>query len=539
MKKFYFFLLFILFLLSNCQNSNTLRVATFNIRNSNADDGINSWSNRKELVLDFINQQELTIIGLQEVLPEQLNYLRQNLPDYDFVNAGRIDGKRQGESNPVFYKTKHYRLLQKDTFWLSKTPQIPGSKSWNAACPRIVTWLKLRNKETGNSFFVFNTHFDHFSQKARELSASLLIHQIKKIAATAPFIVLGDFNCTTSSQTYKLLTKKWNKLPRLMPIINKSGKNLKGPKYTYNGFSKKIDKQIIDHIFLSTNVINKSAKIHKIKKDGIYISDHYPLTAKIKLSNKKGTFPKNGEELSLPLYPPYIKNQRTIFTNNIKVELRAFPNQDRIHYTLNNSTPDKSSPLYEEPISINKTCLLKARSYQNGDSSKVMQQNFYKSILDSSKNLSEIMLNTPVSPEYFDQGIVSLIDKKRGLIQNPEKGWLGFRKNNFDVVLDFTEVIEIHKITLSFLVDPSLRGFKPAKITVLSSNNSLRYNKLYSKKFNNKRIKAAKRFTHTISLSNTQTGYVRIIANNIGQCPDWHPSQGKDAWLFVDEIIVE
>ena len=225
MKKICSFLLFILFLLSHCQNSNTIKVTTFNIRNSNADDGINSWTNRKELILDFINQQTPTIIGLQEVLPDQLNYLKKNLADYDFVNAGRLDGRKQGESNPIFYKTKHYRLLQKDTFWLSKTPQIPGSKSWNAACPRIVTWLKLENKKTGNSFFVFNTHFDHFSQKARENSASLLIHQIKRIAANEPFIVLGDFNCTTNSQSYSILKKKWNRLPRLMPIIEKSGEN--------------------------------------------------------------------------------------------------------------------------------------------------------------------------------------------------------------------------------------------------------------------------------------------------------------------------
>jgi endonuclease/exonuclease/phosphatase family metal-dependent hydrolase len=145
------------------------------VRYHSPNDGKNIWSARVPVIQTFLNEASFDIIGMQEVTHQQLLDLKKMLPDYDYAGTGREDGREKGEYCPIFYKKSKYTLMAKSQFWLSETPEIPGSMSWEGTYPRIVTWVKLVSNKTGHIFFVFNTHFCHMSELARENSANLIM----------------------------------------------------------------------------------------------------------------------------------------------------------------------------------------------------------------------------------------------------------------------------------------------------------------------------------------------------------------------------
>ena len=140
--------LFSIFLFQFCASDPNIRVMSFNIRYNNPDDGIHAWDNRKENVVKLIRHYNPDVLGLQEALSGQISYLNDQLPDYHWIGVGRDDGETAGEYSPVFCKKDRFELIKSDYFWLSDTPEQPGSMGWDAACPRIVTWLQLYDKNT-------------------------------------------------------------------------------------------------------------------------------------------------------------------------------------------------------------------------------------------------------------------------------------------------------------------------------------------------------------------------------------------------------
>ena len=144
--------------------------------------------------------------GLQEVLKNQLDDLEKLLPNYGWVGVGRDDGINKGEFTPIFYLKQRFELLSSGTFWLSKTPDEAGSRGWDAACKRIVTWAEFKDRAFESRFYHFNTHFDHIGFNAKHKSAYLLLRKIQEICSDLPTIVTGDFNCNERSETYKILT---------------------------------------------------------------------------------------------------------------------------------------------------------------------------------------------------------------------------------------------------------------------------------------------------------------------------------------------
>ena len=187
-----------------------IRVMTYNIRYNNPDDGVNAWPNRKENVAKMIGTlYQADLAGLQEVLYGQLEDLERHLPaHYTWVGVGRGDGYRADEYSPIFINTERFELLATNCFWLSEKPEIPGSKSWDTAITRIVTWVKLKEKTSGKEFYYFNTHFDHRGRIARVESAKLLWRKIAEIAGESPTVVTGDFNSRESSEPYATLVGK-------------------------------------------------------------------------------------------------------------------------------------------------------------------------------------------------------------------------------------------------------------------------------------------------------------------------------------------
>lgn len=265
------------------QKDTWVRIMTTNIRYASPNDGVNIWDNRKDWLCDNIKFMDVDMLGGQEVIYTQLQDMIERLPNYAHVGVGR-NGGNQGEFCPIFYKKDKYKLLDSDTFWLSETPDKVNSKGWDAALPRIVTWVKLKDLQTKQEFFFFNAHFDHKGKEARLKSAELLIQKTKQIAGEVPFFVTGDFNFTPSVEAYDVLTKQ-NDANYLLQDSYHTAELVYGPKYTFNGFNLEPDpnRDRIDYIFSHGDI--EIAKHHIVdgQRGKLFISDHFPIVVESRI----------------------------------------------------------------------------------------------------------------------------------------------------------------------------------------------------------------------------------------------------------------
>jgi len=256
-------------------------VMSFNIRNSGAHDGENSWSNRKKQVCDIISHHSPDVIGLQEPFRDQIDDIRKMLPEYDKIGVGR-DGKKKGEYSAIFYRVKRFKVEKSDTFWLSSTPGKPSkSREWGNDCIRICTWAHFIERESGQSFYMYNTHLDHKSQLSREKSIRLIMTHIQKRKHLDPFVLTGDFNVGEGNSIIKYL--KGENIADHSPITLVDTFRVLYPDEkvvgTYNDFVGKSKGSKIDYIFVDASTHTLSASIIRTQKGGRYPSDHYPIIA--------------------------------------------------------------------------------------------------------------------------------------------------------------------------------------------------------------------------------------------------------------------
>ncbi len=260
-----------------------LNVMTFNIRLNVASDSLNAWPFRKDKVASQILFHEVQLLGVQEALHEQMLNLKERLPQYKYAGVGRDDGQTKGEYSAIFYDTGRLQLLETKTFWLSETPEVPGSKSWDAAITRIVTWCKFRDRKTKKQFFAFNTHFDHIGKVARRESAKLLKQKVNEIAGNNPVIIMGDFNSKPADEPIRLLVDK-DDTQKFTDTKVLSVTPHYGPTGTFNAFrSKETDDEPIDYIFVKGKwKVLQHASISQTW-GGRFASDHFAVLAKMKL----------------------------------------------------------------------------------------------------------------------------------------------------------------------------------------------------------------------------------------------------------------
>jgi endonuclease/exonuclease/phosphatase family metal-dependent hydrolase len=265
--------MFPFFLSMNFSLKNELTVLSYNIRYDNPNDGENQWKYRKERVANYIKEIRPDIIGMQEVLDPQLVFLDVSLTEFSFVGVGREDGKTKGEYSPILYNSNRLTLLQTDTFWLSETPKVI-SVGWDAALERICTYAQFKHKETGQKFWVFNTHFDHIGELARIQSAKLIHQKIKMLNTNNfPVIITGDFNLTPDTAPIKIFQNAYVDVMQKTPTnANNYG--------TFTGFDKLSNgKERIDYIFQKGLKTLKSTHIWLKTTSGGWASDHHPVQA--------------------------------------------------------------------------------------------------------------------------------------------------------------------------------------------------------------------------------------------------------------------
>ncbi len=277
-----FFNIILLALSIQISYSQTYSVMTYNIRLDTQADGVNAWPNRKEKLIALIRKANPDILGVQEVLHHQMQVLQTGLPEYAFAGVGRDDGKEKGEFSAIFYKKEKFEVLKQNTLWLSETPDVPGSKSWDAAITRVVTYAELKDKISGQPFLVLNTHFDHIGKQARLNSAILIkgfIDGYSHSNKTMPVIITGDFNSEPTEPPYQNMVDEIGmKLYDSRPANSTAG--------TFCGFTvNAITCKTIDYIFHSTAWKTESYQVLTDHDGAYYPSDHLPVLVKVRLKN--------------------------------------------------------------------------------------------------------------------------------------------------------------------------------------------------------------------------------------------------------------
>ncbi len=256
---------------------------SFNIRFDNPNDGPDAWPHRKDFVAGMFRFHQVDLGGTQEGLFHQLEELDALLPEFAWVGVGRDDGERGGEFCAIYYRTDRFEVIEHGTFWLSETPDEPGSRGWDAALPRIVTWARLSDLANDRRFIVFNTHFDHRGREARLESARLIRSKATELAGDDPVIVMGDLNTTDSDEPYRALAEA-DAVPdqiRLYDGFYHSRHGHHGPTSTWNGFREIVPDRRIDFILADPGFTFIQHGILADIRDGRFPSDHLPVVADV------------------------------------------------------------------------------------------------------------------------------------------------------------------------------------------------------------------------------------------------------------------
>jgi len=256
-----------------------IKVMSYNLRLETTSDGDNQWNNRKAWLAQQVLFYEPDFMGVQEALPQQVQYLDSTFANYSYVGVGRDDGKNQGEYSAIFYNDKKYKVVQQSTFWLSQTPD-KVSRGWDAGHNRVCTYGLFEDKATKQRLLVFNTHFDHIGDVARVESAKLILAKIKELnKQNLPFVLTGDFNLEDDSESIKFIALQLKDSKAI-------AKQVFGPEGTFNNFefNKPVTKRI-DYIFTANKAITvvKYAVLSD-SKNCRYPSDHLPVYVEISVS---------------------------------------------------------------------------------------------------------------------------------------------------------------------------------------------------------------------------------------------------------------
>lgn len=221
-----------------------MRLVTLNLRHDNPADHPRDWAGRRESVIAFLQQGEFDVICLQEVLRHQLDDLLATLPGYASVGSER---EPNGEICPILTRLE---VIASGQWWISETPALFGSRGFDTACPRVITWADLPGLR------VYNVHLDHESEWAREMGVRQILAHVPDTAWTA----MGDFNAEPDSLPIRLMLES----------AEDSSADLSG---TFHDFGRLSLRPKIDYVF--TNAVAASCQVVEDES----LSDHFPVVA--------------------------------------------------------------------------------------------------------------------------------------------------------------------------------------------------------------------------------------------------------------------
>lgn len=256
-----------------------MKIITCNIRCYGGNDGEDHWVHRKEFCVEVIRSRHPDIICLQEVWQEQFADL---VPAFaEFSSFGIVDEPLgRHPVNIIFYRTDVFNCLSQGGYWLSETPHVTGSSSWDSACVRLANWVRLRHEQSGREFRIVNTHLDHVSQLARENQARVIGEDAAAYPPEYLQLLTGDMNCDAGNQAIRIFTEGgWRDS---YEAIHGSA----DPGFTYHGFKGPAFESHtgkMDWIFVRGDANIAAADIVTDSRNGHFPSDHYFITAEVEL----------------------------------------------------------------------------------------------------------------------------------------------------------------------------------------------------------------------------------------------------------------
>ena len=272
----------LLLFLCGCKDSSVssvqpLDVMTFNIRLDAPSDSANNWKYRKDNVCQMIAYYQPDLLGMQEVCHNQMEDLKQGLPQYTALGVGRDDGKEAGEYCPIFFNTERFKLVEYGNFSLSEHPETIGVKGWDASYNRIATWAILEEKSNGKKLVFFNTHLDNDGKVARNEGIRLILNKMKEIAPHTPAILTGDFNCIPGEEPLQTLEDNEMKNAAKLATV------AYGPSWTFHDFGRlpMEVRVLLDYVFTTNEANIDRYRVIKDTPDNGFLSDHYPVLVKL------------------------------------------------------------------------------------------------------------------------------------------------------------------------------------------------------------------------------------------------------------------
>ena len=262
--------------LSNSASAaDTLRVMSFNVRTPVDTEPAKRWDDRRDSMVELIRQQAPAVIGTQELVKLQGDYLVQKLPHYHWFGEGRRGGD-EDEHMGVLYDSSRLQLLESGRFWLSDTPEVAGSISWGHPYPRMATWGLFERLSDHQRFYLLDTHLPYRSEDepARVKGAELIVQRLQQLPANIPVVVTGDFNSEPDSPTHQAFT-------RYLQDARMQVSHPQGPRLTFHDFTGKPTQQL-DWILVKGLKVKQFSTLDQ-KPLGVLPSDHFPVEVDLEL----------------------------------------------------------------------------------------------------------------------------------------------------------------------------------------------------------------------------------------------------------------
>jgi hypothetical protein len=242
---------------------------------------------------------------------------------------------------------------------------------------------------------------------------------------------------------------------------------------------------------------------------------------------------------------------------NLTVSIESPDTSLRITYSLElkgsgPSQPGKTTPTsYARPIIVSGTALLSARTNASGCEPSFPALTYFDfDGRDSSggdrPNLvivhkaygSSVQYAQPYSPDHPGQGPTSLVNGRSGWLDFEDPEWQGFEGIDMEAVVDLGKKISVTSVSAGFLSYQSVRVFLPMRVELFASTDGREYAPVASIERPLEKKPGVFIWRFAPDLRTTTCRFLKLVARNNGQCPDWHPAKGRKAWLFIDEIVV-
>jgi len=246
------------------------------------------WPQRKAVCIEVIKKQKPDVICLQEVLKVQAEDLKKAFPKFQLLgfDGPEMDAHKEGyhgiAKNPIMFNTERYELINAGGYWLSETPLVAGSKSWDTARARHANWVRLKDKSSKKEFRVVNLHLDHVSGKAKVEGTKMVVEESSQYQKDFPQILAGDFNARRDSRVFDSV-KEHGWFDSYTAVNGDAPPGFTTHAFEGEKYAKGLPDGKIDFIFCKGPVKSHASAIIRDSKNGLYPSDHYFLSANLEL----------------------------------------------------------------------------------------------------------------------------------------------------------------------------------------------------------------------------------------------------------------